>query len=196
MAETVGVTRAMNKLQRSFDESSTSGDVSLGVIDRAHHEVHGGHHFTAVRSTVIAASTSFANLMLVKDTHAAGSRKNRHFLLDFSCDKAGTLYLLENTATTGKSAGGTTYRPLNNNRVSTIASNYKYYVNATTKNAGTTLFRGFMSGAASAGVKIGGDVGNRLEFILDPTKDYLCRFDPNEATTTCIFVAEWYEEST
>lgn len=189
MAETNLVSHAILDLTSYIERVVDFEESAMVTIDRAHHKVHEGDFYSVVRSTIVVASTNFANVLLPKTTHATG--KDRHCTIDVSASNSGIFYLLENTGST-KAAGGTTLTPINHKRNSTNASYFKAQLAPATKNAGTALYSIYLGGN-SPSVKIGASGGTRDEYILKSSQDYLLRFDPENANTNVIYVTSWYE---
>lgn len=182
MAETQGL---YNRIADIAD-----GESRVTNLDNYRKHMKDGLAF-AITSTITCTNAAHtARAIFVKN---AASTKARTIIFDVSADKQATIYIYENSYSSG--GGGTTQTPVNLNRMSTKASDFKVRRQHTTKSSEslTLLATVKIPSTLSAAVRAGGNYNTRDEFILAPNKNYTILGDPDISATKFVFNARWYE---
>jgi len=177
-------------VERIFNNAYDTVSKNIGSIDVVHKEVHEGNHYTYTISETATQDTDFIDAFFIG---GGATEPLRHMTFEVSSNKAGVVSLYEGSRS---SAGaGATVVALNNNRTSTKASAHSIRVipDTFTTSTGTLLWRGTI-GANEGPTRIGGQVGQRNEFIFASSKDYLIVHDASAEPANVVIVASWYEE--
>lgn len=162
----------------------------LKQIDKVHHEVHEGCHFTACYSTSgTAGSTTYFIIQL------ASTEKIPHFTGTISPDVQGQ-YTFSIDATVSSSYTAVT--AYNNNMRSTVAALLNMGIMPTSSGASTATYGtivecGWVGGSGAAGVKIGASASARNEWMLKNNTKFVMRYTSTDAYRVS-FNATWYEE--
>ena len=175
---------------------------AVKTIDYAHHEIHGGSHFTAMHGVAdIGDATSPADMITLTFT-TANTTKWPHMILLFQC-VGGALCTVREGGSGGADPTGTV-TCFNNNRNSGKVSGIKDIAgavgkmsyDATADTGGTLIVNEYISGASTNQNKAGGgaEAGARYEWILKQNTRYQVSIT-STATVAASIVLHWYEHT-
>ena len=171
---------------RIIGPDGTEAEVdSLGYlveIMESHHKIHEGKHFTVADYATVGAAKYWHVI-------APDSTVRVHLLASMSASAGGLAEMYENPTTTDNGAALTRF---NNDRNSSTTANLLVYKDPTI-GADGTLLEARRIGGGSGPFRIGGDVVQRVEFILKQAEQYLFKFTPDGAGTVITFTIAWYE---
>jgi hypothetical protein len=159
---------------------------SLPNIDVFHQMIHAGKAFTLVSYDT---DVDIAAPKLYRLT-APASPKQVHLTWEFKSLAAGTVYVYENPTLT---AQGSTLTPINMNRNSAAAAVMTIGEDATQSSLGTQIWVGDLTTAGAFFTTLGGNDGNRHEFVLKYEEEYLIRFVTTADNNTLRTSLFWYE---
>jgi len=160
---------------------------AVNTVDYAHHEIHGGSHFTISDYETLGDGATADFVIVTPDT-----TKQAHLLIE--AGGSGLVKIDEYEGVT-EDGDGTTITPKNNNRNSSNTSTIVVRKGATVTGLGTRL------GGAQAGA--GGNVnqqrpgsgGRESEFVLKQNTKYLFRITSGAASNNISYSLDWYEHT-
>lgn len=162
-------------------------DNHMKVIDKVHYEVHEGATFSnSVSTTVIAASTYFI-------TYTLSTSYTAHFQFNVTAASAASIGLYDSPTVASTWAVTTSY---NHYRASTRTAGMSVRNNVPSSDVTSTgtLIESYQLGSGTTvPTYIGGDLGNRTEWILSKGGTYLIKIN-SASTNTITFNSNWYEE--
>jgi len=163
---------------------------AAATIELEHHKVHSGKFYTGTATGTIVASDYRTYAF-----RPSSSKMPVHFEGVISTTGPAIISLLE-SPTISTNTGETSVTMYNNYRTSsntigmTMAS-----CNSSVVTAGTRLDVVIMGSSGSGPIRIGGESGQRNEFILDSTKTYVIKIDnQNGAATTNFSIGAYIYE--
>ena len=162
-------------------------DNTLVSIDFPHHEIHEGNHYTA---DVFDNSVDIAAPKIVRLTTPASL--NPHLITNVSGNGGFLMEFYENPTVNAAGTGITIH---NNDRTSGNTSICTVFQDTTTQvpnNDGTLLVGGYSGGERK---KSTAESGQRQEWILKASEDYLVKVTPDANGTKINVVLAWYEPS-
>lgn len=181
----------------SLDDSTDS----LQVIDYAHHEIHGGSHYTLTYGVADIGALTTPNDAMTLTFTTPNTTKWAHMLVSFLC-VGGALCQIREAGSGGASpTGAITCK--NNNRNSgntsglldlgSTAGQMSY--DATLDTGGTLIVDEYISGATSNQNKAGGGTeSGREEWVLKQNTRYQISII-STATVAASIVLHWYEHT-
>ena len=179
----MGIGQGMRNI---FSQSHDTMSGNLGVIDITHKEVHEGDHYHVIsRST--ASDTQVANLM-IKVPNDTDVTHHAVFITEASGEAEIRLF---EGSTVG--SGGTTLTKYNSNRNSANASSVVFVEDDATTSTGSQIDGGYIGGSGFKSV-VGGETGNRIEWILKDNTNYIYRAESKTTGNVIYQKVLWYEE--
>ena len=156
------------------------------AIGTAHFRIHQGRLFTVGLTDEAVLAAAVFDALIVTGTIPP------HMVISAASEVNARLQLFEDTTT---SADGSANIPMNNNRMSTRASDLRLYSGPTITGVGTQLDgdRLILAGKANTG---GSEITSFLETILKPNSKYLIRMTNISVQTGVMSIAAYYYEPT
>ena len=176
----------INKFISYFAEDQTR---SMKIVDYPHHEIHGGRAFLALYS-LTRDNTEFIE-MRFRANHAS---RRCHMTIHIDAALAATVEMWKNTTKTHVIANAIT--PMNrdfSNPYSSVLSVCHTPAGAQAGNADLLQYVG--SATANGRSEVGGSLGSRSEFILQPFADYLIKATSRANSNALTITLDWYEHT-
>jgi len=187
---------------KAFQVSVDSSTGALNVIDYAHHEIHGGSHYTVTHGVADLGAATTPNDAITLTFTTADTASWPHMVILFNSVGGALCRLREGGSTGASPTGAITCK--NNNRNSSKTSGVldiaaaagQMSYDAGLDTGGTLLVDEYIAGATTNQNKGGGGAegGARYEWILKQNTRYQISIF-STATAAASIVLHWYEHS-
>jgi hypothetical protein len=162
---------------------------AIQVIDYAHHEIHSGNAYFAVRSGTVDTGGTVEVRIQTPDT-----TKWAHMIIEIDSAIAATAELFKPTTKTH--VAGNAITPINRDNNSANTSGLTICHTPAGSESGTAALTQYIGAATTNGrVNIGGATGSRGEFILAQNSSYLVRVTSRADSNALSILLDWYEHT-
>jgi len=202
MASTAKIAAARNSAGNWEDIRCDPSTSSLQVVDYAHHEIHGGSHYTVTYGVADIGAATTPNDAITLTFTTPDTTKWAHMTVEF-LGVGGALCRVREGGSGGGSATGTiTCKNTNRNSSNTsglidiegspTAGQMSYDAGLDT--GGTLLYDFYIPGATTNQGKAGLDGGGRHEWVLKQNTRYQISL-VSTATVAASMILQWYEHT-